>query len=145
MTRLNRRSVFPVAVLLFSVIGVAIAQDKQIKQMPIKNTSAASGQEMFTEYCAACHGKDGRGEGPAASELKVRPPDLTTLAKRHNGKYADAYLMGVLRLGTKAPAHGTAEMPVWGPLFKSLSGHDDTIVAQRIANLTRYIESIQQK
>jgi mono/diheme cytochrome c family protein len=145
MTRLNRRGALPGAVLLLSVIGVAIAQENQIQQTPIKNTSPASGQEMFTEYCAACHGKDARGAGPAASELKVPPADLTTLAKRHDGKYPDAYVMGVLRLGTKALAHGTAEMPAWGPLFKSLNRHDDTIVAQRIANLTRYIGSIQRK
>lgn len=60
----------------------APTQAKVIKHVSVKPTSAASGQEMFTSYCAVCHGTDGKGSGPAASALKVSPSDLTTLAKR---------------------------------------------------------------
>ena len=58
-------------VLLFSVAITAGSQeqhDKTIEHVPIKPTSAASGQEMYTSYCAVCHGKDGKGGGPAADE-----------------------------------------------------------------------------
>ena len=54
-------------------------QDKVIKHVPVKATNAASGQEMYTNYCAVCHGTDGKGGGPAASALKEAPADLTAL------------------------------------------------------------------
>ena len=68
--------------LLFSVATLTMAQESEtnIKKVPIQRTSAASGEEMFDVYCAACHGKDAKGNGPAAAELKMPPPDLTTLA-----------------------------------------------------------------
>lgn len=133
------------AVLLLFASGFASAQEKKIEKAPIQPTSAASGPEMYKAYCAVCHGKDGKGDGPAASELKVPPPDLTTLARRHDGKYPADYVANVLRNGEKAPAHGTSDMPVWGPLFSSISQGDQSQVNQRIANLTNYIKSLQAK
>jgi mono/diheme cytochrome c family protein len=66
----------------------ASMQTKVIKQIPVKQTNAASGQEMFTNYCAVCHGTDGKGSGPAASALKMPPTDLTALTGKNSGKYA---------------------------------------------------------
>ena len=99
---------------------------------------------MFNQYCAVCHGPTGKGDGPAAAALKQPPPDLATLAKRHGGKFPDDYVTNVLRNGVKAPAHGDAEMPVWGPLFSSMD-QNDAIVSLRIANLTKYIKTLQAK
>ena len=139
------RSLIVLAVLLFAIAGRTAAQDKTIKKAPIEQTSPASGAEMFKAYCAVCHGKDAKGDGPAALDLKVQPPDLTTLAKRHDGKFPDSYVATVLRNGPKAPAHGTPEMPVWGPLFSSISGGDQGLVNLRISNLVSYLKSLQVK
>ncbi len=35
------------------------------------------GPDLYRLYCATCHGRDGKGNGPAAAALKVPPPDLT--------------------------------------------------------------------
>jgi len=134
--------------LLLCVAGLAVAQNKpadNVKKVPVQPSSAASGEEMYKQYCAVCHGRDGKGNGPAAAELKQAPPDLTTLAKRHDGKFPDDYVSSVLRFGAKAPAHGTADMPVWGPLFASVSDSDNAKVQLRIANLSRYLKGLQQK
>jgi len=120
-------------------------KEKTVKKAPIQNTSPASGQEMFQSYCAVCHGKDAKGAGPASEALKTTPPDLTTLAKRHDGKFPVDYVNSVLRNGIKAPAHGSSEMPVWGPLLRTVSGGDEAIVEMRIRNLVRYVESLQAK
>ena len=72
-----------------------------------------SGAVIFKQDCAVCHGEDAKGHGPASTALTVRPPNLTTLAQRHGGKFPDDYVLSVLRNGVKAPAHGTAEMPIW--------------------------------
>jgi mono/diheme cytochrome c family protein len=135
-----------VAVVLSSVaFGLAQEKEKTVKKAPIQDVNPASGEEMFKSYCAACHGKDAKGAGPATVDLKSTPPDLTTLAKRHDGKFPADYVSNVLRNGVKAPAHGSSDMPVWGPLFAAVSGHDETLVGMRISNLVHYIESVQVK
>jgi mono/diheme cytochrome c family protein len=122
------------------------AQQKPVvKQTPIKQTSPASGKEMYVSYCAPCHGVDGKGGGPAASAMKMPPTDLTQLAKKHDGKYPANSVASTLKFGSGPSAHGSADMPVWGPLFQSLDKFHETAVQQRISNLVNYIETLQAK
>ena len=129
---------------------VCLAQEKAsttpvVKKAPIQQTSAASGKEMFALYCAPCHGADGKGNGPAASSMKSMPTDLTQLAKKNDGKFPAARVSGVLNFGSGVTSHGSADMPVWGPLFRSLDKYHDSVVQQRVSNLVTYIESMQAK
>jgi len=119
--------------------------EKVIKHVPLKATSAASGHEMFKNYCAVCHGPDAKGNGPAASALKIPPTDLTALAQKAGGKYPALHVTSVIRGEAELPAHGSKDMPVWGPLFFRLSQGHEGEVQQRIANLNQYIEGMQQK
>ncbi len=131
---------------LLVVGGVTSAQDKPvIKKVPIKQTAAYSGKEMYKEYCAVCHGADAKGNGPAVAALKAPPPDLTTLTKRHDGKYPSDYIANLLKSGKDGSAHGSSDMPTWGPLFRSLDKLHDDIVQQRIKNVSIYLESLQAK
>ena len=131
--------------------GLCLAQDQAnkpvVKQAPIKQTSPASGKEMFAAYCAPCHGADGKGNGPAAASMKVPPSDLTQMAKKNGGKFPANSLASTLKFGggSASGAHGSADMPVWGPLFQSLDRFHDTSVQQRVSNLVTYVESIQAK
>ena len=104
-----------------------------------------SGKVMFKQYCASCHGADAKGRGPATPTLNTRVPDLTTLTKRHDGKFPYDYVESVLRFGLGFAAHGSAEMPVWGPIFQYLENYNEAAVRQRIRNLCEYLESLQQK
>ena len=134
--------------LLCSTVVVGIAQDQQPKKIakaPVKATPADSGEAMYKSYCAACHGPSGKGDGPAASALKTPPPDLTMLSKRNNGQFPDMHVEAVLRSGPGVPAHGSPEMPTWGPLFSAVSAHDQGMVQLRIMNMTKYLESMQSK
>lgn len=128
---------------------VAGAQEKPVpvvKKVPVKQTSPASGKEMFTQYCAVCHGTDAKGTGPAAPALKTAPADLTTLAKRsEDGKFPHDRVTTLLKNGTGPSAHGSSDMPIWGPLFRSLDPTHDITVQQRIKNLNDYLVSIQAK
>ncbi len=135
-----------VAMGLVAVFGIScVAQEAKLKKEPARATSPGSGREMYASYCAVCHGKDAKGDGPAAAALKAIPPDLTTLAKRNNGKYPDARVTSILHGEATLVSHGDQEMPVWGPLFRQLSGGNETEVQMRIANLNRYLESLQVK
>lgn len=144
-TRIRSNAILWVFFMSFGAVAIfAQEQSTEVKKSPVKNTSAASGSEMFISYCAACHGKDGKGTGPAATSLKIPPVDLTQLAKKNNGKFPGDHVTSVLRNGSTA-AHGSSDMPVWGPLFSRVSGGDEAIVQLRIGNLVRYLESMQEK
>jgi mono/diheme cytochrome c family protein len=116
-----------------------------IQHVAVKPTSPASGKEMYISYCAVCHGTDGKGGGPAASALKTPPADLTMLSKNNGGKFPTMKVASTLRGTSELPAHGSKEMPVWGPLFRSMSEGHESEVQQRVANLTQYVESLQAK
>jgi mono/diheme cytochrome c family protein len=133
--------------LLAVVAACASAQQQGtvIKHEAAPATSPGSGSEMYKSYCAACHGKDAKGDGPAAPALKAAPPDLTTLAQRNNGKYPTARVASILRGQEQIVAHGNQEMPVWGPVFSAVSGGNQGIVNLRISNLSKYLESLQAK
>jgi hypothetical protein len=53
--------------------------------------------------------------------------------------------MDVLRNGVVMPAHGPAQMPIWGTDSRMMNRLDGNQVAVRIANLTDYIKSLQTK
>jgi mono/diheme cytochrome c family protein len=146
MTTSITRTTMLLAALVLSV-GFARAQETKIKKAPIKHTAADSGDEMYREYCAVCHGKTGKGDGPAVAALKAPPPDLTMLAKNNGGKFPADHVTAVLSMGVEEAAHGTKDMPVWGPLFGSIgrAGVASGIVKLRIFNLSQYLESIQMK
>jgi mono/diheme cytochrome c family protein len=139
------RRIFPFVGLMVSLAMFGEPQQKEIKHVPAKPTSPASGQEMYTAYCAVCHGKDGRGGGPAAEALKVPPPDLTTLAKKNGGEYPSDHVTRAIQGDLHVPAHGSKEMPVWGNLFWRMSQGHSSEVQLRVGNLNKYIESLQAK
>lgn len=64
-------------------------------------TTIADGAGLFTQHCAACHGMDGRGHGPAAKGLAVPPADLTA---EHLWGHSDGELFWWLSHGIDAPA-----------------------------------------
>ncbi|HYA22826.1 MAG TPA: c-type cytochrome [Terriglobales bacterium] len=135
-----------IAVLVVAVMSsLAQEQNTEIKRVPPASTSPASGREMFVNYCAPCHGKDAKGNGPAAAALKQAPANLTELAKENGGKFPDMKVSAVLRGEAAVAAHGTQEMPVWGPVFWRMSQGRAAEVQQRITNLTRYLKSLQEK
>jgi|SRR5215471_10864846 len=143
-----RKTIGSVLVAIVALAMIAFAQEApktEVKHVPIKQTSPASGQEMYKGYCAVCHGVDGTGNGPAAPALKVPPTDLTQLAAKNGGKYDALKVSSVIRGESTLAAHGTKDMPIWGNLFWQISGGHQSEVQQRVANLTKYIETLQKK
>lgn len=136
---------FFTGVLVVATLLVAqlVAQQPKIQQAPAQATSAVSGRQMFMSYCAVCHGRDGTGTGPAAATFKVPPADLTRLAESNKGTFPETHVTLVLS-GNVATAHGSKDMPVWGPILTGRSNNDPE-VKLRIFNLTAYLKSIQKK
>ena len=141
-----------VAVALAVWFTIAIAQQATpaqnapaVKRVPIKDTPSNDGKDMYDNYCAVCHGKDGKGTGPAAPSMKTSPTDLTALAKNNSGKYPAPHVAAVIRGQATTSSHGSQDMPVWGPLFSSISQGHESQVQQRITNLVNHLETLQTK
>ena len=69
---------------------------------------------------------------------------LTELAKKSDGKYPANIVAGVLKFGSGGganPAHGSAQMPVWGLRLLSLDKYRDSVLQQRISDIVTYIET----
>lgn len=105
------------------------------------------GHQHFVRYCSACHGVEGRGDGPAAAVLQPPPADLTRIAQRRGGHFPvpeiAAYIDG--RIGV--PAHGQREMPVWGERLQEIAGSGllgEVVAQSQIWLLLQYLQSIQQ-
>lgn len=97
---------------------------------------------MYRDYCAACHGSAGKGDGPAAVALKARPTDLTRLTANNKGTFPAMRFQRVLEQGT-VTAHGSTDMPTWGKIFDAMNDRAATLV--RIRNLGTYVEQLQAK
>src|SRR4051794_15234350 len=95
---------------VISFTGPALAQDDN-------PNAGVSGEGDFNMYCAACHGEDGKGNGPKSFGLSVKPPNLTTLPSRY-GAFPQDRLEKLIDGREPLTGHGDREMPVWGVWFK---------------------------
>jgi mono/diheme cytochrome c family protein len=127
-------------------LGVSYADQSTAKvTIPVSKTAPSDGKQMYTSYCAPCHGVNAKGHGPAATALRTQPTDLTELSKNNHGKYPDAHIVSVLQFGSEVQAHGSAEMPVWGPILGKMNKTNLQDKQLRISNLSRYLENMQAK
>jgi cytochrome c553 len=127
----------------FVLLGVtADAQGPRPAQPPLVPESLA-GSVSFDLYCASCHGRGGRGDGPTASSLRTTPADLTVLTRNNRGAFPRDRALSYIEGSTRAVAHGSRDMPVWGPTLRALDASDARVTV-RLRNLVSFIESIQQ-
>jgi mono/diheme cytochrome c family protein len=163
------RNLFALIVTLF--LMQAMGQQTRAQRTPDKPSSTEKGKQIFLEYCIACHGISAKGNGPAASSLKIPPADLTALAARNKGQFPSLRVMQAIKAGPSVPAHGSEAMPVWGPIFlhgdradtanqkppqtpagvieqseqPGRQGSTEAEVQLRIYNLMEYIRTLQVK
>lgn len=91
--------------------------------VPRDAASIARGNELFQANCASCHGKDGRGDGPAAGALDPRPANLNTMARHHpDGDFAWKI------------ANGRGAMPAWKGVLND----------KQIWDLVNFVKSLDQ-
>lgn len=123
----------------------AAGQKPKVVMEPARPIQSVEGKDLFAAYCASCHGKSAKGDGPAAPALKTPPPDLTLLAKKNGGKYNFVEVEQMISgQGRSMSAHGSTEMPIWGHIFYSMS-KDSALETMRTKNLVKFLEGIQAK
>lgn len=144
--RMELGVVFGLAICCLVLAGIsAPAQtEPQTKEQLETLIYSVKGPDLFQAHCAACHGLDGKGNGPMAPALKAKVPDLTVLARKNKGQFPTDRVQKVILGGETSASHGSRQMPVWGPIFHQIE-NDQDFGNVRVANLTKYLESIQQK
>jgi hypothetical protein len=84
------------------------------------------------------------GSGPAAAALRAAS-DLSAIATRNGGLFANARVEAMIAGDREMPrAHGSRDMPVWGPICRALDPND-RLNRVRIANIVEYLASIQNQ
>jgi len=106
--------------------------------------SHVAGSAVFKTYCAVCHGKEAKGDGPLAGSLRFTPSDLTLLAKRNGGTYPSEQVFRMIDGRKPLKGHGGPDMPVWGDAFKGTAdGFSEEKVKARIDALVDFLKTIQ--
>ena len=135
------------AVLLAGLFAAAsTAPDDKAKQktdQPVHLIYSLAGPDLYRGYCASCHGTEGKGDGPVAPALNSKMPDLTTIRQRNGGIFPAARVNKIIAGDEIILAHGTREMPVWGPIFHQVE-EDRDYGEVRLQNLTDYLKSVQK-
>lgn len=106
-----------------------------------------SGKDLYLRFCAACHGAEGRGDGPVAASFKVEVPDLTLIARRSRGSYPRERVARIIDGRYIVGAHGSRTMPVWGEDLSRLElGNPEAERATRVIidRLADYVWQLQK-
>ena len=82
------------------------------------------GAEVYRRHCTACHGNEGKGDGPAAVAFNPRPSDLTDADRL--GRLSDEQLMVLI-------GNGRASMPAFAAV---LSPEDLRAVTDYVRSLS---------
>ena len=142
---MNRRGMVLIAV--WGAMLLVLLAGKGQAQQAIPGGYVSSGEQYFRQYCGACHGIDGRGNGPVAPMLRTAPPDLTRITQRHGGHFPDAEIAAQIDGRTVVPAHGSRNMPIWGLRFGEKFGGGEIgeeAVRGHLVILMNYLKSIQR-
>jgi mono/diheme cytochrome c family protein len=106
-----------------------------------------AGRTLYLRYCASCHGRDGRGDGPVAPALGEKPIDLTQIAAAHGGEFPFVAVCEAIDGTRTVRAHGVSEMPIWGEVFQSDPAtplEQQILAAGKVIAIARYLRVLQR-
>ncbi|MEO8499960.1 MAG: cytochrome c [Vicinamibacteria bacterium] len=105
----------------------------------VDQAEAAQGEVIYMRYCAACHGRSLKGDGPVASGLRNKPTDLTTMTEKNAGAFPYEKVAGSIDGRQTTRVHGTPDMPVWGEVFAVTSGTEAPSAEAAVKRITHYV------
>ena len=131
---------------LIAAVNVSADDTSRKQQAPPRGPLIHSleGADLYKAYCASCHGSNAKGHGPVSPVLITQAPDLTTIAKRNGGVFPSQRVRKIIAGVEIIIAHGTREMPIWGPIFHQVE-EDRDYGEVRLQKLTDYLRSLQGK
>ena len=128
----------------------ATATDANVPELQVEETDdprLTLEADLYRQYCGACHGRRGRGDGIVAPFLDPPPIDLTTIERSFEGDFPNYLVVIAVDGRDTVRAHGTPAMPVWGEVFAEEFLPDPAAKAKgrgKVMKIVDYIESIQR-
>jgi len=108
-----------------------------------------AGLILYRRYCAACHGREGRGDGPVSPALGEKPTDLTQItAAQGGGAFPFESVVEAIDGTRTVRAHGVSEMPIWGEVFHadpSSPLEQQILAGGKVIAIVRYLRSLQRE
>ena len=127
-------------ILSLIVVSACVAQSK--------TAADPDPSQDFADYCVACHGAGGKGDGPLAADLAKAPADLTGLSKRNGGEFPTTRVMA--QIWGYAGGKGRGIMPDFAPLMEGdlvpYDGGDgiETPTPVRLVAIAEYLKGLQK-
>ncbi len=119
----------------------------------VERDRVPSGAEDFGDFCAACHGMSGRGDGEGAAALDRKPANLTQLSAKNGGVFPATRVMAKI-WGYTGVAPGrqdqSSPMPEFGALLQGdlvpYDGGDGiaTPTPVRLVQIAEYLKTLQE-
>jgi mono/diheme cytochrome c family protein len=135
-----------VAIVANVTLPLAGAAARPAGRAQAAKARAPDGASLYMAYCASCHGRNGRGDGPVAQYLRIPPADLTKIAERASGVFPTYEVGRIIDGRHVVRAHGDAAMPVWGDAFRRAAPElSDSDVVARINALVKYLAAMQPR
>ena len=121
----------------------------------------------YLSHCAACHGDNGKGDGPLSVKLTTKPADLTVMSRKNKGIFPMNAVYAAIDGRNAGPSHNPREMPIWGcrsgpspvsptkgtrpKVYKpdpyeshlDLACDSEDVIANRILSIIEYLRRIQ--
>lgn len=98
---------------------------------PLWAQNSSEGKKLYLTYCSSCHGETGKGDGPAAQSLPVKPANHTAGAVMN--QFTDKFLTEIISKGGGSVGKSPM-MPAWGGALKEGQVQDIVAYLRSIAN-----------
>ena len=139
----------PRLLILVLILLVATSVSLHARTAAAQEIEVVAGGELeFQNYCAVCHGVDGKGRGVMSKFLTVQPADLTQITRKNSGTFSFWQVYRIVDGREDVRGHGTRDMPIWGDRFRAQSGGNDAgsraQAAGRLLGLVFYLQHIQE-
>ena len=98
---------------------------------PAWGQNQSEGKKLYLTYCSSCHGDNGKGDGPAARSLPVKPANHTDGAVMN--QLTDKFLLEIISKGGSAVGKSPM-MPGWGGQLKESQVQDIVAYVRSMAD-----------
>jgi hypothetical protein len=138
----------PRLLILVLILLVATSVSLHGRTAAAQEIEVVAGELEFQNYCAVCHGVDGKGRGIMSKFLTVQPADLTQITRKNSGTFSFWQVYRIIDGREDVRGHGTRDMPIWGDRFRAQSGGNDAgsraQASGRLLGLVFYLQHIQE-